>query len=188
MEEKITAIHEAGHVVVARLLGAAVSYVALFDTDGKGHAGAQTHSLAHAAVGMDRASQIRGARGDAMIALAGPIAQETVKPQKLKTMQRRIPAGWRGDYENAQQRLIEIVMLETDPTFELSQIDKSVELNAERRERAAALFTEISAELVTLTRKHWPAIERTADELLRVRIISGDEIDAIIRTSGEREK
>ena len=29
--------------------------------------------------------------------------------------------------------------------------------------------------------------ERTADELLRVRIISGDEVDAIIRTSGERK-
>jgi hypothetical protein len=41
--------------------------------------------------------------------------------------------------------------------------------------------------VTTLINQHWPAIERTADELLRVRIISGDEVDAIIRASGERK-
>jgi hypothetical protein len=79
------------------------------------------------------------------------------------------------------------VALHADPTFELSEAGTSVELNAERQEKATALFNELAAEVTTLINQHWPAIERTADELLRVRIISGDEVDAIIRASGERK-
>jgi len=119
--------------------------------------------------------------------LAGPVAQQKFKPHKLKAMQGRIPAEWRDDYQNAQQYLMKMVMLETDPTFELSEAGTSVELNAERQEKATALFNELAAEVTTLINQHWPAIERTADELLRVRIISGDEVDAIIRASGERK-
>jgi len=48
-------------------------------------------------------------------------------------MQGRIPAEWRDDYQNAQQYLMKMVMLETDPTFELSEAGTSVELNAERQ-------------------------------------------------------
>jgi hypothetical protein len=116
--------------------------------------------------------QIQGARKDAAIALAGPVAQQKFKPHKLKAMQGRIPAEWRDDYQNAQQYLMKMVMLETDPTFELSEAGTSVELNAERQEKATALFNELAAEVTTLINQHWPAIERTADELLRVRASS----------------
>lgn len=47
--QKIVATHEAGHAVVARVLGVKVSFVSMFPTDEGGTPGAQTHSAAYTA-------------------------------------------------------------------------------------------------------------------------------------------
>jgi ATP-dependent Zn protease len=77
---KVVAYHEAGHAVVARLLGQSIVSVAIGADDDS--AAAVTSSAAHAARERDAAAQVSGYETDAMIALAGPIAQVMSRPSQ----------------------------------------------------------------------------------------------------------
>jgi len=181
MDERIIAIHEAGHAVIARVLGIAVSRVAMFPTGGKGSiAGAQTEtesasSLANEA---DRSAQIRAAETDAKICLAGLCAQQKYQPSKVK---HRMPLEWRDDFELAKQFVVKAVLLETDPAFNLPTEAHDIILNPDASAQVVSRFDRISSDVKGLINDNWPAIEGTAEELLRLRAISGEEVDAIMQ-------
>lgn len=178
MDEKIIAIHEAGHAVIARVLGIAVTQVAMFPTDGKGGAaGAQTGSASWLANEADRSAQIRAAENDAKVCLAGPHAQQKYRPSKVK---HRMPVEWRDDFELAKQFVVKAVLLETDPAFNLPTEGRDIILSRDASAQVVSRFDRISADVKSLVADNWPAIERTAEELLRLRTISGEEVDAII--------
>src|SRR5262249_16198854 len=108
--ERIIAIHEAGHAVVARLLGATVNHVVMFPTAGSGNRAGMSGAT-------DRASQIEAEKKDAITGLAGPNAQKKFKPQKFKVRRGYLPHEWRSDYDHVQSLVLNAAMLETDPTF-----------------------------------------------------------------------
>jgi ATP-dependent Zn protease len=178
MDEKIIAIHEAGHAVIARVLGISVTQVTMFPTDGKGSAaGAQTGSASWLANEADRADQIRAAENDAKVCLAGPHAQQKYRPSKLK---HRMPAEWRDDFELAKQFVVKAVLLGTDPAFNLPTEGRDIILSRDASAKVVSRFDQVSTDVKSLVADNWPAIERTAEELLRLRIISGKEVDAIM--------
>jgi hypothetical protein len=78
MLEKKKVYHEAGHAVIARLLGAGVTHIAMFSTRDDNSASAQTVSLGWATKGQDPTAYEK----DALIALAGPITQHRFQPVK----------------------------------------------------------------------------------------------------------
>ncbi len=178
MDEKIIAIHEAGHAVVARVLCIPVDHVAMSRTDKESStASARTVSASWLAKDADRPAQIQAAEKDAKVCLAGPLAQQKYQPLKLK---HRIPAEWGDDFQLAKQFVAKAVLLETDETFNLPSQARKVILSHDASERVASRFDQISTDVRRLVAANWTAIERTAEELLRLRIISGDELDAIM--------
>ena len=78
--KKVKAHHEAGHAVIARVLGINVSHVALHSVGLQNGSGVLRHSALHLANGKDPATQIIAAENDAKILLAGPIAQCFYRP------------------------------------------------------------------------------------------------------------
>jgi hypothetical protein len=176
-KENILAIHEAGHAVVAHVLGGATSIVAVFPLNDDQQGGARTRSFLYKAKEADRTSQIEAAKRDVMVALAGPAAQQKFKPQKAK--KQRLD-GWKGDYDNATKGIARMILLQDDPTFDISQTTE-IYLNDEQQQKAVALFDQIAWEVSVLVTENWAAIEQTADKLIRLRIIFGDEVDVIVR-------
>ena len=77
-KERIIAYHEAGHAVVARVLGLGVVHVAMFPTDGDGLAGAQTWSAAWLARDADHSTKLRALENDAKVNLAGRRHRPTI--------------------------------------------------------------------------------------------------------------
>lgn len=178
MDEKAIAIHEAGHAVIARVLGMTVTKVAMFAIDGNGGAaGVQAGSASWLANEAGRSAQIRAAEMDAKVCLAGLYAQQKYRGSKTK---RRLPLEWRCDFELAKQFVVKAALLETDPTFDLPTEKRDVILSPDKSAQVAARFDQIGADVKGLVEDNWAAIERTAEELLQRRVISGNEVDAII--------
>ena len=73
-----------------------------------------------------------------------------------------------------------MILLQDDPTFDISQTTE-IYLNDEQQQKAVALFDQIAWEVSVLVTENWAAIEQTADKLIRLRIIFGDEVDVIVR-------
>jgi hypothetical protein len=69
--KKVMAYHEAGHAVVARVLGVGVPYAALFPVDSNSRAGVPTASAAWHASRDVVAARIAGHETDAKVPFAG---------------------------------------------------------------------------------------------------------------------
>jgi hypothetical protein len=82
----IVAHHEAGHAVVAWMLGLKVEYVNILD----GGAGAHTESATYLARDLDNETYLAAISKDIIVALAGSYAQQRYRPQSAK----RQPAEW----------------------------------------------------------------------------------------------
>ena len=176
-KQKIIAIHEAGHAVIARVLGLAVPHAAMFSTDGKGgEADAMTRSASWLAREGDLAAQLRAFEDNAKVSLAGPYAQSRHQQFGVVTAHR---AEWRDDIQNAISSVAKAVLLKTDPNFDITRT-RTITLSQDQKEQVTLLFERIGEETNKLVAENWAAIERTAEDLLRLRIISGDEIDTII--------
>lgn len=78
--------------------------------------------------------------------------------------------------------MVSAVLLKDDTGFDTT-VSRAVTLSADQREQVACLFKRIGEETNKLVNYNWLAIERTADRLPQQRIISGEEVDAIIAAS-----
>lgn len=180
-KQKVIAHHEAGHAVVARVLRIAVPHVAMFSTDGQGLADATTGSASWLASKGDQAAHLRALEDDAKVSLAGPYAQG--RHQKLGAV-RKHPPEWRDDMRSAMSLMVSAVLLKDDAGFDTT-VAHAVTLSPDQREQVSRLFKRIGEETNKLVNDNWLAIERTADRLLQQRIISGEEVDAIIAASAD---
>jgi hypothetical protein len=111
--KKVKAHHEAGHAVIARVLGINVIHVALHPVGLQNGPGVLRDSALYLAKGKNPATQIIAAENDAKILLAGPIAQCFYRPltegQKRKAKE---DGGWRDDYATVQSFATRIVYLQ----------------------------------------------------------------------------
>ena len=71
------------------------------------------------------------------------------------------------------------VLSTTDTAFS-RDYEGSIALSPNQQEQYKLIFERIGIQVNELVAANWSAIERTADELLRRRILSGNEVDAII--------
>jgi hypothetical protein len=174
--ERIIAHHEAGHAVVARLLGVTVVHASLLI----GNAGVLTQSAEVLAHPDDTSGRLRGAEVDAKVSLAGPYAQQKYRPGMNKRRARS--AEWKKDLEIAKSSAVKIVLLGADPhqTFDGS---RHVTLCREQATEVERLFHRFGVEVMALLDEHWPAVERVAGALLDRRILHGDEVNALVAGS-----
>ena len=175
--EQIRAHHEAGHAVVARLLGTTVVRAAIFSTGVGEDASVLTHSAEHLTREGDLLARLHGLKVDAKVALAGPYAQRKYRPNTNR--KRASCAEWALDLRNAESSAVKIVLLRADP-HRVFDGDKEVTLTPEEVTEVHSLFSRFGADVRAMLDEHWPAVERVAGALLKSRIVSGDEIDALI--------
>jgi len=181
--KKAKAHHEAGHAVIARVLGVEVTYAAMLD------ANVQTTSALYAARNSEPATLIAGAESDAKVALAGAIAQQHYRPMtKGQMLKAAREGGWTDDMATAKSLVAHILYLqnghsasdlhnEPDPQGALRPLAETPE--------ASALFNRLWNDTRALVERHWQAIERVAAAMLEPRALNQDDIDRIIRARVE---
>jgi hypothetical protein len=77
--KKVKAHHEAGHAVVARVLGISVEHVSLL-AGGENSTGVLTHGALYQARDNTHSAQIAAAEKDAKVALAGVLRSSVIGP------------------------------------------------------------------------------------------------------------
>ena len=186
--ERLKAYHEAGHAVMARTLGMAMSYVTMLPTDDMTAGSAMADSASWLAHNADQATQLAAIEKDMKALLAGPHAQARYQPRKTK----RIPNEWASDFKLAKSCATKAVLIRNgrgadvpigEGTFEIA-------LGADDLAEIDRLFNRVSNETEALVAKLWPAITLVAEELLTRRSLFEDEVDALIReaTDGRRDR
>ncbi len=170
--EAVIAHHEAGHAVIARVLGLGIAHVTIFSTDPANLAIALTQSATYlTSRDADHAAHMAALEKDAIVCLAGPNAQ----------MRHRRPKNqddWEDDRRNASSLAAEAVMLsrgmpvpEKGAKFSLPK-DLGPEVNQ--------LFEQFRDKSKVLVDEHWPAIVRVAEALLDHHILNETDIDDLI--------
>ena len=152
-----TAIHEAGHAVIGRVLGFPCGGATIVPDAEKGTAGSAHVNTGHAA--WDRWMDLGKARSEFVLFRAGIIvllAGEEAEKQILGNNS----DGYEGDYEHA---------------LHLSMEMSDVSLDPEQR-----VFRRLQRQTARLVRKHRVKIERAGDALLDKHTLSSDEINALM--------
>lgn len=172
--QQLVAYHEAGHAVVARVLGVDVIYAATFPTGPNNSANVRTASAAYRARGGGVAVQIAGCEADAKVQLAGPHAQHRYCPVKHRAYWKH---EWRGDLDAAKQFIGHSILIRDgiEPRDGLS-----ITLTPDQQTAGETTLTRVIAETEALVEAHWPAIERVAETLVRRPMIGEDDLDALI--------
>jgi hypothetical protein len=178
MKDRIKAYHEAGHAVVARALGIAVTYVTIFSTSPGNQGGAQTHSAAWDARNADLPARLAAIGKDLEVSLAGPLAERRHRPVKRIDFNTDKPYWWANDLAKAKSCAIQVVLLK-DGTISTDDT-RTVHLNEAQLAEVNRLIRQSWQETEALVERHWPAIERTANALLSGRPLDQDELDALI--------
>ena len=185
--DRLKAYHEAGHAVVARTLGIAMSYVTTLPTEEMTAGGALTNSASWLARDADQATQLAAIAKDMKALLAGPHAQARYQPRKTK----RIPNDWASDFKLAKSFATKAVLIRNGRGADIPIGEGTFEivLGADDLAEIAQLFHRIWNETEALVAKLWPAITLVAEELLTRRVLFEDEVDALIEgkrvTGGE---
>jgi hypothetical protein len=165
--KKQIAHHEAGHAVAARLLGVEVAYV-----DFRGKASAVNAWSAAWAAG--EADEARGHEIDAVVSLAGPLAQMRYKGSMVLKSK-----DWdEGDRTNARGHTTNAVWLRRNPGKPLPATGHN--LSAEESEEAGQLLAALSEEAATLIAANWPAVQAVAAAMLDRPFLSQSDLDALI--------
>lgn len=178
--QKIVAHHEAGHAVVARLLG-----VGIAEAFGRGRkqvgsdAGSvNTESASFRAKGTPYYRE--AIRIDLMVALAGMVAQIIYRAQYTKGLD--YIEEWDSDRENATVLAVKYYVASGDGTIDLPP-GTPIPL-----EQAQTLFDSTTVEVEKMLRDNWAKVERVAKLFLRYgnNKIDPVEIDAAMaQTSSE---
>ena len=168
----IVAHHEAGHAVVAWMLGLKVEYVNILD----GGAGAHTESATYLARDLDNETYPAAISKDIIVALAGSYAQQRYRPQSAK----RQPAEWEDDRQVATSLGCRAALVASG--VERDQIDLAMlnNLNPGQQEYAIHLFRQCGDRARELVADHWPVIVKFAQALLSRPILGADDIDKLI--------
>jgi hypothetical protein len=170
-KDTIKAHHEAGHAVVARKLGVAITRCTMFSTDPTNEAAAHTHSAAWLARDAALSDRVTALETDAKIALAGQLSEMQYHPPKDD----RLREEWRIDINLAKGFIAKSVLLKSG-----ADMTGLTTLGPQNSVEAVKLLERLWNETDVLIRQNWPAIERTADALLRRRHLTGDDVDALI--------
>jgi ATP-dependent Zn protease len=161
------AYHEAGHAVIARVLGVEVTGVTMLPTDGTA-ARVITTSVAMQHRGLD--DFVAGMVIDSKIALARPITQWQYK----RTEDVR---GWDDDIERASNYIAAAVLAEREG--KIPQLG-AFELDTIERARAEEMFNKARTETEALVQASWQAIERVAAALQTRDLLTQRDLDDLI--------
>src|SRR6266508_4682503 len=175
-KRSVMAYHEAGHAVIARVLGVGVAYVALFSTDDDNRAAAPTLSAAWSVRGGDLLSRLAAYETDAKVMLACPHAQQKFYP--VKNAKKAVANEWSGDIENARSCAGMIVLFRDGG--ELDDAPTAVTLSERQLDEVNRLIDQWWKESATLVEKNWSAIRRVAEALLSRPLLNQDDVDALI--------
>jgi hypothetical protein len=159
-DDRIVAHHEAGHVIAAYALGQSISTVELTDTGGEFRPFARESWEPTTAEG-------KQAFRDAVLRSIGSGNLEEMLPTMISLLaglaaQRRVVGCAYDDYANHDVRQCE-------------EISRAVAPGAERE-----LLAHVQEQAEQIVARHWPAIERLADELLLHRRLDAGQIVAVI--------
>jgi hypothetical protein len=175
--DRIIAHHEAGHAVVARMLGVGVTHVALFPTvDTEGVAGACSESAAWQVRAADAPARLAAYEKDAKVALAGPQAQHRYRP--VRDFRKSWINNWRDDGLVAKSCAARIVLLADG--IEMGDAPVHATFTEGQGRRINATLQRLMEEAAAMVEENWPAIERVAQELLHRKILAEADLDALI--------
>ena len=175
---KVVAVHEAGHAVIARVLGITVAEVSARSTDPDYAAVVTTRpqALKHR---HDHATLIEGLQKDAMIALAGPYAQRRAYPAtKVNAHADDLTNAFRAVFAAAWVKAGNT--LPTDPNAKMP-------LSANIQDDAEAIYIKLSDETERMIEEHWCQIERVAKALERHDRLDPNELDRLIQIAVHNE-
>jgi ATP-dependent Zn protease len=184
-KDLIKAYHEAGHAVVARVLGVGVIYAAIFSTSPGNEGNVRTITASWKAPDDDLPAKLAALGKDLAVALGGPLAEHRHRPVKRSA---REPSRWGSDMTRAINFAIMSVLL-NDGTISPAhpglrgrrdEGEAPVERNEAQNVEAARLLERSLKETGALVAQHWSAIERVANALLSGRMLDQDELDALI--------
>jgi ATP-dependent Zn protease len=167
------AYHEAGHAVIARMLGLKVHYVTTLESA----EAALTHCAAYQARNADQVTRLAAFMKDIIVALAGPQAQLKYRPPKNKQ-----PYEWGDDLKNAQNSAIQAALMASGVDTLLNPEGSfiTVDLDADQAVCANDMLQQARDAVRDLVAEHWPQIERVAAALLSHPILNGDDLDELI--------
>jgi hypothetical protein len=175
------AFHEAGHAVVARMLGVELSHVALFATTDEGTPVAQTHSAAWLSRNGDLSARLAAYEKDITVMFAAAHAQNKHRPRSYKKLMR----DCEDDVEQARNFLLHMVLLNAGVEVETAT-PGTILLTDQQLAEMNEIQRRLWAKAATLVEENWPAIEQTAEALLDHKILVQDEVDLAINKGASR--
>ena len=177
--KKAKAHHEAGHAVVARVLGVTVDHASLLvDVATKSIIYALTDSALYRARSKPLSEQIAAAEIDAKVALAGPLAQCRYRPLTEGQKRKAQEQGWYDDMVNIKSFIGQILYLQQGGEIVDEERTVTIDIDANAFN---ATWRRLNNEAQNLVDQNWQAISRVAAALLERRLLYQDDIDALMR-------
>jgi hypothetical protein len=170
---KVTAYHEAGHAVVARVLGEPIISVTI-GAIGEDNTGVLRPSAAHRARGTT--SEMAGYEIDGKVALAGPIAQQMSRPSRSDRAWQSIESH-EEDFANAKSAAVCVALLSAgEPVPEASEVT----LRGAQAALVRTTLERFERETKAALDEKWPAVKRVAKALFTRNHLDQAEVDRLI--------
>jgi len=171
-QRRVTAIHEAGHAVIARRLGVNVAIAALFPPNSMVGGGVEAESQISKTNGLST----EAAEIDIKVALAGIAAQRRAFPDSVGDKDGE--EDW-GIIQDGVARIVYIMNGLTLPDDEVAFV-----LSDEMCDIADRIYKQLTAETDILVTQCWPVIERVAEAMMQYpHTLNQNEIDALMAPS-----
>jgi hypothetical protein len=161
------AYHEAGHAVIARVLGCDLRYVAACRTSDEfaGEA-VPVNTSRDPATNYERMAKVK---------LAGPLAQSKKFSTGVRKTIRR--GEWNHDLKDAEELVVNLCICRQFGFLE----EREYELNGADLQK---LWDTLESDAHKLVDANWPAIVRVAEELMTRPVLFQDDVDALIGRGG----
>jgi hypothetical protein len=170
----LTAYHEAGHAVVARLQGVEIDAVMMFGFEKTADA---TVLISDRPISSDMTERIAGIETAIRTGLAGPIASRLYG----KAPSRKIEFIASDDVKQAHSMAVEFALLIAGVPIPPPPRDNMVfELDHTTIESANTTITRLQAETKTLLVEHWLKVARVAQALLTCDMLDQTQLDRIM--------